>query len=182
MVNLGAAYIGAERYDDAERILQQALEQYPEVAGVHRNLGLLYQKTDRVEKSISHFKTYFRLHPEDTGLAKQYAESLRSQNRTAEAVQFLEQIQSENSPQINLMLAQISAETGDVAKAILLLKRLSTHLSPSEVLSEMKDESFDKIRHLDAFEKLVRDFELSSVFLPTEKVFSDKTAEFKIRD
>lgn len=174
MVNLGAAYIGAEQYEDAEEILQKALREYPDVAGVHRNLGLLYQKTHRTEESIAHFKSYFQLEPNDTDLAGQYASFLQSLDRTPEAIRFLEQMQSEDSLQVHLLLARISAEAGNVKSAVEALKRAAHHLSPNQTLSEINNESFDRVRHLDAFEELTRELELAAVSLAPGKDFIDQ--------
>jgi tetratricopeptide (TPR) repeat protein len=181
-VNLSAACIGEGRYDRAEELLLQALQQHPEEAGVHRNLGLLYLQTGEMARAIVHFETYFKLYPSDFELAGQYAELLRSIDRQEDAIRFLETMQGGDDLQIDLMLACTAAEAGDVRRAVRALEQAARHLSPRRTLSEMNRDCFEKIRHLDAFEELTRKLELASVSLTPDKTFLTNKNENEFRD
>jgi tetratricopeptide (TPR) repeat protein len=170
LVNLGLACIGTEEYDRAETLLKQALAQRPGFAGCHKNLALLYQKTGDTNAAITHFEAYFAVHPEDTGLIHIYAGYLTGIGRPADAVAFLDRIQTVDSLPVFLLLAKTAAQAGNEAAAVRALIKASRYLSPRMTLVEMNDAAFAKIKGGAEFEEFTRQLELAAVSSSTNGI------------
>ena len=59
------------KFDQARKTYETALLKNPALAGIHRNLGIVYSQKDRnPSKAISHFQEYLRLSPNQPDVAQ----------------------------------------------------------------------------------------------------------------
>ena len=70
-ITLGNAQLLLGKLDQAKATYETALLKHPEVAGIHKNLGIIYsQKNKNPSKAISHFQEYLRLSPNQPDVAQ----------------------------------------------------------------------------------------------------------------
>ena len=70
-INLGNAQFQLNELDQAKATFEKALLKNPALAGIHRNLGIVYSQKDRnPSKAISHFQEYLRLSPNQPDVAQ----------------------------------------------------------------------------------------------------------------
>ena len=70
-INLGNAQLLLGKLDQAKATYETALLKHPEVAGIHKNLGIIYfQKNKNMSKAKSHFQKYLRLSPNQPDAAQ----------------------------------------------------------------------------------------------------------------
>ena len=70
-INLGNAQLLLGKLDQAKATYETALLKHPEVAGIHKNLGIIYsQKNKNPSKAKSHFQEYLRLSPNQPDAAQ----------------------------------------------------------------------------------------------------------------
>ena len=70
-INLGNAQFQLNELDQAKATFEKALLKKPALAGIHRNLGIVYSQKDRnPSKAISHFQEYLRLSPNQPDVAQ----------------------------------------------------------------------------------------------------------------
>jgi len=165
--NLGVAYMGVENYVQAEALLQQAIQQQPELAGCHKNLALLYQKTGRTDAAMASFEKCFLLTPQDTSLIKNYVAYLTSTGRSRAAIEFLEQLKGADPLSVCLLLAKTAAQDDDAELAVRNLQEAAHFITPRQTIVEMHDRVFDKIARTEAYEALLYRLELAAVSLST---------------
>ncbi len=166
--NLGVALLATQRLTDAEGYLLQALALQPGHPGCHKNLARLYQKMELPKKALSHFETYFSLHPEDVNAIEVYAEYLFSLNQMERAASFLKEVcQQERADALplHLLLAKIEAQATNEVQAVQALKNIPRYLSPNLAIIEMNRIEFDPIRDTEAFQGFLRQLELRAVSL-----------------
>ena len=70
-INLGNTQLLLGKLDSAKATYETALLKHPEVAGIHKNLGIIYfQKNKNMSKAKSHFQKYLRLSPNQPDAAQ----------------------------------------------------------------------------------------------------------------
>lgn len=162
--NLGAAYLGLEKYDLAEKIFKRAAELQPENPGCHKNLGTLYQKMGRDNEAVFHFEKYLDLRPNDLDSMQQYALYLTKLGRWSSAADFLTKLTQEitDVAPLYFLLAQAQVQNGKEDKAIDALKRGVQLIDPGLALAWMSRDEFNPIRTSGEFKSLVDRLEGSS--------------------
>lgn len=165
--NLGVAYIGIEKYEQAETVLKQAVQQQPELAGCYKNLALLYQQAGRTNEAVGAFEKYFALNPNDLPLIQIYVDYLTSAGRIPAALAFLEQAEGTDPATLSLLRARTAAKNADAERAVGALRNATRFLSPRRIIAEMHNPVFESISGSEPFETLLRRLELASVTLST---------------
>jgi tetratricopeptide (TPR) repeat protein len=165
--NLGVAYLGMGEYKPAEALLQQVLQQRPDLAGCYKNLALLYQKTARTNEAVASFEKYFLLNPRDTGLITNYVSYLTVSGRIRDALDFLDRIEGADSLAVQLLLAKTAAQDNDAERAVRALRKAVQFITPRQLTTEMHNPVFDKIAQSAPFETLINQLEMASVSLST---------------
>jgi len=165
--NLGAAYIGTEAYEKAEKNLLRALELQPENPVGHKNLAVLYRKMDREDDAIFHFEKYIDLRPADLDTLQVYALYLTKLARWEEAAEFLTVLTRDitDVAPLYFLLAQVQIQNGRQDKALLALKRGVQLVDPDLALAWMSGEEFSTVRGTGEFKKLLDELEIASVSL-----------------
>lgn len=166
--NLGVTLMAAERFDEAKGYLLKALAICPDHPGCHKNLALLYQKTELPGKALRHLETYLSLYKQDLDMTEFYAEYLISLGETDRAKTFLRKVcaqQDEQALPFYLLLAKTEASTTNVAPAADALKSITRYISPNLMLIEMHREEFDPIRDTEAFQELLHQQEIAMITL-----------------
>ena len=65
-ITLANIYLKINRVDDALTIFEGLIKKFPEFAGIHKNLGIIYgQHKQSPQKALHHFSEYLRLAPND---------------------------------------------------------------------------------------------------------------------
>ena len=169
--NLGAACIGTEDYQKAEKYLKRALEIKPESSVCHKNLAVLYQKMKRDDDAIFHFEKYLDLQPNDLDTMQTYALYLAKLGRWKAAADFLTKLTQEvtNVAPIYFLLAQVQVQNGQQDKAIEALKRGVQLIDPDLALAWTSREEFNAVRNAGEFKTLVDQLEISNVSLKKNK-------------
>ncbi len=166
--NLGVARLGLGEYEQAESVLQQALQQQPDLSGCYKNLALLYQKTGRTNDAVAAFETYLSANPQDTPLLEHYVSYLTAAGRPRDAIGFLEQMDGATDPlAVHLLLAETAARDADAERAVDALRYSARFLSPRQAIVKMHDPAFEKIARTEPFETLLYQLELATVSLST---------------
>lgn len=75
----------AERWQDAEILLEPLAVEYPQASGVGLNLGIVYFKTERAEASVARLRQAVASDPANPEAANWLGLVLREQGRFAEA-------------------------------------------------------------------------------------------------
>lgn len=169
--NLGAAYIGTEQYDRAEKELKRALELQPENPGCHKSLAVLYRKMKLDDKAIFHFEKYLDLQPGDLSTMQTYALYLTKLGRWKEAADFLTKLTQDvtDVAPVYFLLAQVQVQNGQQDKAIEALKRGIQLVDPELALAWMSREEFSNVRGNGEFKNLVDRLEIATVSLENPK-------------
>jgi predicted CXXCH cytochrome family protein len=90
MINLADVYRALGRDGLGERVLDEALEEYPESGDAHHALGLLYVRTGRTPASVELFARARELSPENAQYALVHALALIQVGKVAEGMNVLE--------------------------------------------------------------------------------------------
>lgn len=165
--NLGAAYMGTENYEAAEKQFLRALELQPENPGCHRNLALLYREMKQDEDAVYHFEKYLDMQPNDLDTMQAYALYLTKIGKWKEAATFLTALTKEvtDVAPIYFLLAQVQVQNGNQEQAINALKRGIQLLDPELALAWMNRNEFDAVRSSAEFRTLVDRLEIATVSL-----------------
>jgi len=165
--NLGAAYMGAEAYDAAERYLKRAFALQPENPASHKNLAVLYRQMKRENEAVYHFEKYLDLRPGDLETMQTYALYLTSLGRWNEAADFLTTLTQEvkEVAPIYFLLAQVQVQNGQPDKALAALKRGVQLIDPQLALAWMSREEFNAVRGSGEFRMMVDQLEIATVTL-----------------
>lgn len=165
--NLGAAYIGTEEYDKADKHLKRAIELQPENSGCHKNLAVLYRKMKRDNDAIFHFEKYLDLQPNDLDTLQTYALYLTKLGRWKDAAASLTKLTQEvpDVAPTHFLLAQVLVQNGQQDKALEALKRGVQLIDPEMALAWMSREEFNAVRGTSDFKKLIDQLEIAKVSL-----------------
>jgi tetratricopeptide (TPR) repeat protein len=80
---LGVIRAQQHREPEAEKLFKQVIEQKPDFAGAHVNLGMLYAQTEREDDAVAQFREALRLDPKRTDALSALLNVLRAQARAA---------------------------------------------------------------------------------------------------
>ena len=168
LCNLGVALLATKQFEEAEKQLLRALELQPNQLGCHKNLAVLYQKTEQPQKALYHFETYLSAHRADFAAIEMYANYLVHLDQKNRAAAYLENVshqKNEHALSIHLLLAKIEAQSTNAVKAVGALEDITRYISPNLALVEMNHPDFDPIRHTTAFQGFLQQLELKVVSL-----------------
>ena len=90
LLNAAENFIYFDRFEDAARLLQQAVELAPKAPLAWVNLGYAYNAAGRLQQAKACYQEALRLRPSDARLRTAYADTLRSLEESDEAVRELE--------------------------------------------------------------------------------------------
>jgi tetratricopeptide (TPR) repeat protein len=119
LLKLGENYITARRYDEAERVLLQALEKKPDLLTAHYNLALVYEERGEIDKAIAAYQGELESNSSAFRAAFNLAKLLQKKHRPAEALALFRQV-TELAPDFGtgqLYLAKALLDSGDLAAA-----------------------------------------------------------------
>jgi len=85
-IQLGNVYFDAERWDDAIKWYEKAVELDPRNADAHVNLGRLLQERGRVEEAVLQYEEALRLSPKHAPAAYNLGTALEDLKRTNAAI------------------------------------------------------------------------------------------------
>jgi len=167
VANLGAAYIGTEEYEKAEKCLKRAHELRPESPLCYKNMAVLYRKMKRDNDAIYNFEKYIDLQPNDLDTMQTYALYLTKLGRWKEAAEFLTKLTQEvtDVAPIYFLLAQVQVQNGQQGKAIEALKRGIQLVDPGLALAWMSRDEFNTVRSTGEFKTLIDQLEIAHVSL-----------------
>ena len=157
VANLGAAYMGTEEYEKAEKNLKRAHELRPENPDCYKNLAVLYQKMKRDNDAVFNFEKYIDLRPGDLDATQTYALYLTKLGRWKEAADFLTKLTKEvtDVAPIYFLLAQVHVQNGQQDKAIEALKLGIQLVDPNMALAWMSRDEFNTVRANGEFKALI---------------------------
>jgi tetratricopeptide (TPR) repeat protein len=89
-INLADLYRRTKRDNEGEKILETALEKYPELAAVNYSLGLLKIRRGDQEGAMTYLKRAAELSPEVAQYSYVYGIGLNTRGEPAKAISFLE--------------------------------------------------------------------------------------------
>lgn len=163
--NLGVAYMGAQKYPEAQKYFQMAYNIRPDYKQACRNLASLYKKNNQPEKSITYFEKYMRLAPEDMNTAQMFALTLTEQGKWERAADVMQELTTKvtDVPPLYFLQAQIEAHLGHAEKSIAALKRGIQLVDYSYAVAWMSKDEFDSIRQSKAFRDLINQSELDTI-------------------
>lgn len=165
VANLGAAYIGTEEYENAEKYLKRAHELRPESPICYKNMAVLYRKMKRDNDAIYNFEKYIDLQPGDLDTMQTYALYLTKLGRWKDAAAFLTKLTQDvtNVAPIYFLLAQVQVQNGQQDKAIEALKRGVQLIDPGLALAWMSRDEFNAVRGTGEFKTLIDQLEIATV-------------------
>lgn len=166
--NTGLAFMGLGDFSNAESYLKQAVDAGDPSNKCRKNLALLYQQAGRIQESIQQYNRYLTRYPDDSAALQAYTDLLVEENRTDEAIAFLESLTPSDSLPVYLLLARTSAKINDAHKAVAALKNSARFLSPTELMEEIHRDVFQGIQQERVFENLAYQLELASVSLSSD--------------
>lgn len=163
--NLGAACLGLEDYNNAEKYLKRALELRPEDSGCHKNLAELYRKMKLDDKAVFHFEKYLDLQPDDLDTLQTYALYLTQLGRWKDAATSLTKLTKEvtDVAPLYFLLAQAQIQNGRTEKAMDALKLGIPLVDPQLALTWMSSKEFDAVRNTADFKALVNRLKTGAV-------------------
>ena len=169
--NLGAAHMGSDEYEQAEKYLKRAFEMQPENPACYKNLAILYRQMKRDNDAVYHFEKYLDLRPGDLETMQSYALYLTSLGRWQEAAAFLTALTQEvkEVAPVYFLLAQVQVQNGQPEKALAALKRGVQLMDPQLALAWMSRDEFNAVRGTGEFKTLVDQLEIATVTLEKKR-------------
>ncbi|HDP99683.1 MAG TPA: tetratricopeptide repeat protein [bacterium] len=155
---LSDAYIQLNNADSALIVLELGVEQFPDNAYLHRNLGYFYSAQGRTEDAINAYETALSIDPEQPADWKQLANLYIKNDQPDEAIQAYEKLISldPTDQDANKTLSKLYKATGDAYAAINQMEEVKK-LDPNNI-----DNLFNLAReyfNLDDYENSITNFE-----------------------
>jgi tetratricopeptide (TPR) repeat protein len=126
--NMGVALTTAEKYEQAEACLKQALEKEPDYADAMKNLATLYKKQNIPAKAIEIYERYLTAHKDDPDNTRHsyalYLVSIQNWKLAVEQLRTLTKEFPAEAPNYQL-LAEAEKQLGNTAAALAALERYS---------------------------------------------------------
>jgi tetratricopeptide (TPR) repeat protein len=162
--NLGAACIGAEQYEKAEKYLLQAQKIQANAPEAYKNLAILYRKKGDVQAASDHFEKYLDLTPKDLDVTQSYAMYMIANQRWQKAGELLITLNRElpNVSNLFFLRAQVESQLGNSAAAMTALKRGIKLVDSSLALAWLSNDDFDLLRTSDEFQQLATEVEIGA--------------------
>ncbi|MFC1467158.1 tetratricopeptide repeat protein [Verrucomicrobiota bacterium] len=163
-LNLGAACIGAEDYENGENYLLEAIELQPNKPQAQKNLAMLYRKSGKKEEASLHFEKYLNLVPDDMAMMQSYAMHMTANGKWKKAAELLRKLNKEfpDVAPLFFLRAQAEAQLGNKADAIKALKRATQLVDSSYALAWLAKDDFDALRTTKEFLDLSTRTEISA--------------------
>lgn len=143
-VNLGAALLDTEVYDEAEQALERARALLPQDARALTFRGMLAQRRGRWDEAVSLYRQALARNPNSFVARHNLGAAFKAQGRLAEAEQAYRTAEALNaaSPALHISLANLFHERGENEKALERYRRaialkpdgLEAHRSLNEIL------------------------------------------------
>ncbi len=148
----GLQLANSGKNDEAIKLLEKLLEQEPDHAVAHNDLGVLYQKSGDINKSRRHHEEAARLQPANKIFQKNLADLLCVEfNELEEALSIYIRLQAKAPQDIEILkaIASVCLSVGKYADARFFLERILT-LQPwdreaQQALKELETAGKDKI-------------------------------------
>jgi Flp pilus assembly protein TadD len=132
-INLADLYRTLERDDEGERVLREALARTPEIAALHRTLGLLLVRRKNLPAALNELHRAAELAPDDVDEQYTYAVALYSAGHPDAGIALLDRTHRAHPGDRTLLTALLSfvRERGDLRRAETFAERLVA-LSPDD--------------------------------------------------
>jgi tetratricopeptide (TPR) repeat protein len=88
-VQLGGLYYDNQKYSEAVKLMNEAVESYPDDFNVNLILGLSLEQTNKHEEAAKYLETAVNLNPSDVNALSAYAYTLNSLQEPKEAIEYL---------------------------------------------------------------------------------------------
>uniref|UniRef100_A0A832G763 Tetratricopeptide repeat protein n=1 Tax=Ignavibacterium album TaxID=591197 RepID=A0A832G763_9BACT len=102
-IRLGALYFDNKKYEEAEKILLQAIESFPDNYAINFILGLSLAQQSKNEEAVKYLKKAVALNPTDVNTLSAYAYTLNQLKQVAEAILYLNKALSIDPNDVNVM-------------------------------------------------------------------------------
>jgi Flp pilus assembly protein TadD len=125
-INLADLYRRLNREEEGEALLNEALNQYPDLSAVHYALGLLMVRKQQTAEALEHLSKAALLEPENSHYSYVYSVGLNSSGEPEEAISFLKNSLLKHPYDRNILyaLSTINQEQGNTNKALEYAERL----------------------------------------------------------
>lgn len=102
-IRLGALYFDNRRYEEAEKILQQAIQSFPDNYAINFILGISLAQQSKNEEAESYLKKAVSLNPNDLNTLSAYAYTLNQLKKDDQAIYYLNQALAINPNDVNVI-------------------------------------------------------------------------------
>jgi Flp pilus assembly protein TadD len=157
LYGLAAAYFTSGRNDEAERTLQQLVDQGGQILGAYSKLALIYLGSGRTDEAIGVLKSGLQKSPEEPTLLDAYGFALAVSGRPTEGIPWVLSAHEKEpgNPQYLYDLAMMYALAGRKDEALESLQQATANgYGDADKLA--RDISFESIRQDARFEAILR--------------------------
>lgn len=102
-IRLGALYFDNKKYEEAEKILLQAIESFPDNYAINFILGLSLAQQSKSDEAVKYLKKAVELNPADVNTISAYAYTLNQLKLDEEAILYLNKALSIDPNDVNVM-------------------------------------------------------------------------------
>uniref|UniRef100_UPI004049C9A4 tetratricopeptide repeat protein n=1 Tax=Ignavibacterium sp. TaxID=2651167 RepID=UPI004049C9A4 len=102
-IRLGALYFDNKKYEEAEKILLQAIESFPDNYAINFILGLSLAQQSKSNEAVKYLKKAVELNPTDVNTISAYAYTLNQLKLDEEAILYLNKALSIDPNDVNVM-------------------------------------------------------------------------------
>lgn len=102
-IRLGALYFDNKKYEEAEKILLQAIESFPDNYAINFILGLSLAQQSKNDEAVKYLKKAVELNPNDVNTISAYAYTLNQLKQDEDAILYLNKALSIDPNDVNVM-------------------------------------------------------------------------------
>ena len=102
-IRLGALYFDNKKYEEAEKILLQAIESFPDNYAINFILGISLAQQSKNDEAVKYLKKAVELNPNDVNTISAYAYTLNQLKQDEEAILYLNKALSIDPNDVNVM-------------------------------------------------------------------------------
>lgn len=102
-IRLGALYFDNKKYEEAEKILLQAIESFPDNYAINFILGLSLAQQSKNDEAVKYLKKAVELNPTDVNTISAYAYTLNQLKQDEDAILYLNKALSIDPNDVNVM-------------------------------------------------------------------------------